>query len=310
MTLKDSWWLLKETGKEWSKDKVPRLGAALSYYTALSLAPLLVIALAVAGLVFDKGAARDQLRHQVQDLIGSQGWDLIRVMLDSAGKPTEGGLAAILGVVMLLFGAGGVFGELQDSLNTIWEVQPKPGRPILTMIRERFLSFTMVVGIGFLLLVSLLVSTVLSALTHWLGGYLAGLGYLWQALNFVVSLGVFVLLFAMIFKILPDVNIGWKDVWLGAGVTALLFGLGKFLIGLYLGNSGVGSAYGAAGSLVVLLVWVFYSAQILFFGAEFTKVYANKFGAHIVPAANAEPVTAEARAHQGIPKTRASEPVA
>jgi membrane protein len=302
MTIKQTWEVLKDTGEQWLTDKVMRLGAALAYYTALSMAPLLVIILAIAGFVFGEEAARGQLVGQIKDLVGQQGAQAIQAMVAHSHQESGGVLATVISVIMLLFGSSGVFGELQDSLNTIWEVQPKPGRAIWEMIRDRFLSFAMVLGIGFLLLVSLVLSTGLEALGSFVGGLAGTWAPVFQVVNFFASLGIFTLLFAMIFKILPDVKIGWKDVWLGAAVTALLFDLGKYLIGLYLGQSSYSSTYGAAGSFVVLLVWVYYSSLILFFGAEFTKVYANKFGSRIVPAENAEPVTEEARAQQGIPR--------
>jgi membrane protein len=294
--------LIKEAGSEWLEDKAPRLGAALAYYTIFSLAPLLVIVIGVAGLIFGQDIARSQVLNQIQGLIGEQGGEAIRSMVENASKPTAGGVGAVLGIIMLLFGAAGLFGQLQDALNTVWGVQPKPGGGIWGFIRERFLSFTMVLGITFLLLTSLLVSAGLAAFVQLLGNWQAG--WLGHAVNEVVSLVVITLLFALLFRFLPDAEIAWKDVWLGAAITALLFEVGKFLIGLYLGHSGVASAYGAAGSLAVLLVWLYYSGQIFLFGAEFTKVYANRFGSRIVPAPNAEPVTPEARAEQGMPRDR------
>ena len=278
MKSKEIFELLKETYNEWSEDKASRLAAALAYYTIFSIAPLLIIAIAVAGLVFGQEAARGQLDNQIQSLVGQQSAELIQTMVESASKPTSGIIATVLAIAAILFGASGLFGQLQDALNTIWEVEPKPGRGILGIIKDRFLSFTMVLGIGFLLLVSLVLSALLSALDTYLTDLLPGSIYLLQILNFVISFGVITLLFAMIYKILPDVQIAWSDVWIGAAVTSLLFAVGKFLIGLYLGNSSAGSAYGAAGSLVILLLWIYYSAQILLFGAEFTQVYAKKYG--------------------------------
>jgi membrane protein len=203
-------------------------------------------------------------------------------------------------VATLLLGAAGVFGQLQDALNTIWGVKPKPGRGFWATIKDRFASFTMVLGVGFLLLVSLTLTTVLSALVKYVSGSIPALAAIGQVLDFIVSFAVITLLFALIFRVLPDVKIDWRDVWLGAALTSILFVVGKFAISVYLGRSGVASAYGAAGSLVVLLLWVYYAAQILFSGAEFTKVYAKTFGSKIVPADDALPVTAEARAEQGL----------
>lgn len=296
------WWqLVKDTASEWLEDKAPRLGAALAYYTIFSLAPLLVIVIAIAGLVFGREAVQGHIAQQLQNLIGEQGARTLETMVANASKPGEGTLASILGIVMLLFGAMGLFGQLQDALNTIWEVQPKPGRGIWGFLRERFLSLSMVMGSAFLLLVSLVVSAAMAALAGLWGDWQASiLGHL---VNGTVSFVVITLVFAMIYRYLPDAKISWQDVWLGALITALLFTIGKFLIGLYLGHSSVSSTYGAAGSLAVLLIWLYYSAQIFLFGAEFTKVYADHYGSRIVPAENAVPVTEEARAEQGIPRT-------
>ncbi|MEO7912595.1 MAG: YihY/virulence factor BrkB family protein [Roseiflexaceae bacterium] len=295
--------LLKDTFSEWSEDKVPRLAAALAYYTAFALAPLLLIAISVAGLVFGREAASNQIGQQLSGLLGPSAAESINTMVAAAGADKGGGiLASIIGIVTLLFAASGVFGELKDSLNTIWEVQPKPNQGFIATIKQRFFSFAMVVGVGFLLLVSLVLSTALGALGGIVAGDQADQSLIWKAVNFVVSFGVITLLFALIYKVLPDVKIQWRDVWIGALVTALLFTLGKAAIGWYLGRPGTTSTYGAAGSFVALLLWVYYSAQILFFGAEFTQVYAKAYGSQIEPAANAVPVTEEARAQQGIPR--------
>jgi membrane protein len=295
--------LMKETFSEWSEDKVPRLAAALAYYTAFALAPLLLIAIAVAGLVFGREAATNQIGEQLSGLLGPSAAESVNTMVAAAGANQGGGiLASIIGVATLLFAASGVFGELQDALNTIWEVQPKPDQGLLATIKQRFFSFAMVLGVGFLLLVSLVLSAALSALGGVVAGDQADQSLIWKAINFVVSFGVTTLLFALIYKVLPDVKIQWRDVWIGALVTSLLFTLGKAAIGWYLGRPGTTSTYGAAGSFVALLLWVYYSAQILFFGAEFTQVYAKAYGSRIEPAENAVPVTEEARAQQGIPR--------
>lgn len=301
MKLKDIWTLLKDTYHQWSEDKASRLAAALSYYTIFSLAPLLVIAIAITGLVYGQQAAQNQIVGQIQGLVGHNGAQAIQTMIEGARKPSTSIIATIIGIILLLFGAAGLFGQLQDALNTIWEVTPKPNQGVWAMIKERFLSFTMVLGIGFLLLVSLVISATLSALGVFITGLLPGMDILLQVVNFVVSFAVVTFLFAMIFKYLPDAEIAWRDVWLGAIVTAFLFTVGKFLIGLYLGRSSVTSSYGAAGSLVVILLWVYYSGQILFFGAEFTQVYANKFGSHIVPEPDAIKTPGTERGEQGIP---------
>jgi membrane protein len=290
----------KKTISEVGEDKIPRLAASLSYYTLLSLSPLLVLAIAAAGLVFGEEAARGQIAEQLRQVFGPEAGDAIQAMVAHANQPGSGVLGSIVGVVVLLFGASGVFGELQDSLNTIWEVTPRPGRGVLGMVKDRFFSFTMVLGVAFLLLVSMVLSAALAAVGQWLTSF-AGVEWLWQGVNFVVSLAMITLLFALVFKVIPDVKIRWRDVWIGASVTAVLFTVGKFLIGLYVGKAGVASPYGAAGSLVVIVVWVFYSAHILFIGAEFTQVYARALGSPLEPARGAIAVTEEARAQQGIP---------
>jgi membrane protein len=288
-----AWWrLLIQTFSDWYNDKAPELGAALAFYTALSVAPLLVIVLGIAALVFGQQAASGEIINQMQQMVGEQGAKAIADMIQSANQPTKGTIATVLSVVTLLFGASGVFGELQSALNSIWRVQPKPGRGIWGIIRDRFVSFAMVLGVAFLLLVSLVISTVLAAMGTLLNQLPDSLHWIAQVLNAGVSFVVITLLFAMIFRVLPDVKIAWRDVWLGAIVTAALFTVGKTAIGLYLGQSAMASSYGVAGSFVVFLVWVYYSAQILYFGAELTKVYANQFGSKIVPAENAMPIAA------------------
>jgi membrane protein len=273
--------MLKEAAADWSQDNAPRLGAALSYYTIFSLAPLLLISIGVAGLVFGQEAAQGRIVHQIDGLLGTDGARAVQDMLENARKPATGTLATLAGFVTLLFGATGAFTELRSSLNTVWEVETPPTRGLFGMLKARFLSFTLVLGVGFLLLVSLVLSAALAAAGALFDGRLPGGDAVLEALNFVVSLAVVTLLFAMIYKLLPDTHVEWRDVWFGAGVTAALFTLGKFLIGLYLGRGSVGSAYGAAGSLVIILVWVYYAAQILFFGAELTQVYARRHGSRI-----------------------------
>ncbi|CAG0935770.1 hypothetical protein TFLX_04620 [Thermoflexales bacterium] len=292
--------LIKATLQEWGEDKAARLAAALAYYTVFSIPPLLIIVLAVVGQFYDQSTARQQLMAQIADLLGREGADFIQGLLESASRPADTFLASLLSVVTLLLGATGVFGELQGALNTIWEVAPKPGRGWLGTLKDRFLSFTMVLGIGFLLLVSLVVSTALSALGNFFAGEVAQTSGVLQLLNSLVSFGIITLLFALIFKVIPDVRIAWRDVWLGALVTALLFVIGKFAIGLYLGRSSVASTYGAAGSLVIILLWIYYSAQILFLGAEFTQVYANRYGSQVRPAADAVLLTEKRRVQQGL----------
>jgi membrane protein len=290
------WAILKEASTQWVADKAPRLGAALAYYTIFSLAPLLVIVIGVAGIVFGHDAAQGQIAAQVEKLVGHQGGEAIQTMVQSASKPGRGLLGTVLGAVMLLFGAAGLFGQLQDALNTVWGVQPKSGRGVWGIIRDRFLSFSMVLGVAFLLLVSLIVSSALAAIGGLLGDWQTG--SIGLAVTTLFDLLVITTLFALIYRFLPDAIIAWRDVWLGAALTAALFTLGKFLIGLYLGQAGVGSAYGAAGSLAVLLIWLYYSAQIFLFGAELTKAYANQMGSRVIPKENAESVIAAAAAPQ------------
>jgi membrane protein len=293
--------VFKQAAADWSEDKASRLAAALAYYTIFSIAPLLLIAIAVAGMVFGEEAARGQIVGQIQELIGPQGAEAIQGMIANAGQNKgQGTVATLIGIALLLFGASGVFAALQDSLNTIWEVAPKPDQGIWATIRTRFLSFGMVLGIGFLLLVSLLLSAALTGAAKMVSGYIANNEALLQVLNLGVSFVVITLLFAALYKYLPDAKIRWKDVWIGAIVTSLLFGLGKYLIGLYLGHSSTSSTFGAAGSLVVLLIWVYYSAQIFFFGAEFTQAYANRYGTRVQPSDHAVAVTEEMRAQQGL----------
>ncbi len=279
--------VLKQTFRDWSDDRAPRLGAALAYYTVFSIAPLIIIVIAIAGIWFGKQQAQDQIFGQIAGLLGEQGAKAISGMLQAAEKPHEGMIASVLAVVTLLFGATGVFVQLQDALNTIWEVKPKPGRGVMGFVRQRVLSLALVFAIGFLLLVSLVLSAGLAAAGKWFEGAMPGGEELWHAINFLVSFVVVAGLFTLMFKYLPDVKVAWKDVWLGGTLTALLFTIGKFALGMYLGRSSVSSAYGAAGSLVIVLLWVYYSAQILFFGAEFTQVYANRFGKKLEPAENA-----------------------
>jgi membrane protein len=274
--------ILKTAAQDWLADKAPRLGAAVAFYSMLSLAPLLILSIAVVGLVFGEATAREQIVSQFRSLVGPEGARAVAAMIEHARKPGAGIVASLLGVATLLFGASGVFGELKDALNTIWEAQPKPRPGLWGFIRDRVLSFGMVLVIGFLLLISLVISTVLAGLGSFAAGRLPAVAGVMEAVNFVVSLGVFTLLFALIFKVLPDARVAWRDVWVGAAITAVLFAVGKFALGLYLGKASVGSPYGAAGSLVVLLIWIYYSAQILFFGTEVTQVYANHFGSRIV----------------------------
>jgi membrane protein len=300
MNFKNIFELVRDTFKDWSEDKAARLGAALAYYTIFSIGPLLVIAIAIASLVFGDVAARGQIVGTIGGMVGEDGGKLIEDSIENANQGGGNIIATAIGIGTLLFGAAGVFGQLKDALNTIWEVKPKPNLGFMHTIKERFFSFTMVLGTGFLLLVSLVISAAVAALGKFLSNHLPGADIIWQVVNFLVALAVITLMFALLFKFLPDVKIGWKDVWIGALVSALLFLVGQFLLGFYLGSGAVGSAWGAAGALVIILVWVYYSAQIFFLGAEFTQVYTNKFGSRVRPEPYAEFVTEDARAQQGM----------
>lgn len=286
--LSNVWNLSKETAKDWLDDDAPSLAAALAYYALLSLAPLLVISVGVAGWFLGSEAARGQVSGQLSSIVGSEAADGIQSVVASANEPKRGVIGAVVGIVTLFVGASGVFGQLQTSLDRIWEVKPKPDRGFWVQVKERFFSFTMVLGVAFLLLVSLVLSSLLSSVGQFLADTLPGGAVVWQVINFALSFGVVSLLFALIFKVVPDAKVQWRDVWVGAIVTALLFTIGKQVLGLYLGKAALGSSYGAAGSIVALVVWVYYAAQILFMGAEFTQVQARHRGATIEPTANAE----------------------
>lgn len=280
------WSMLKAAAKDWSDDDAPQLGAALSYYTIFSLAPILVIVIAVAGLVFGEAAARGEIVGQIQGLVGQQGAQMVQTMLENTSRPGQGIVALIAGVVTLVLGATGAVIQLQKSLDQVWDVRFE-GSGIKGQVTQRLRALALVLGVGFLLLVSLVVSAALSGLSGLIERTVGMPPFVLQLINIVVSIAVLTVLFAMIFRYLPHVEIAWRDVWVGAATTAVLFTIGKFLIGLYLGQSSVGSTYGAAGSLAILLIWIYYSAQIVLFGAEVTQVYANRTGARIRPSEHA-----------------------
>ena len=265
---------------DWNDDNAPRLGAALAFYTILSISPLVILVVAIISLVFDRTSAQAHLLDQVQSLMGNEGRTAVESMLASGGKASSGVVATLIGLATLLFGASGVFGELRSALNTIWEADPKVHAGIWGMLRERFFSFGMVFSVGFVLLVSLVASAGLAAVTKYFSGLIPLPPFVLASVNFLVSFAGIAVLFGLILKYVPETKVEWSDVRIGAVATALLFTVGKSLLGLYLGKASPGSAYGAAGSLVVLVIWIYYSAQIFFLGAEFTHVYAmSKRGA-------------------------------
>jgi membrane protein len=293
--------LIAATVSNWSAINAPRLGAALAFYTTLSMAPLLVFSIGIAGLVFGRPAAQGRIVAQIGDLVGPQGGAVIQGLLLDSSRTSSGFGWTVAGILMLLFGASGVFGELRDSLNLVWGVRTTGGGGLRAMVQYRFFSFAMVVGIGFLLIVSLLVSAAIAAAGKFFEQFLPAPEAMLHLGSTVISFLAVTVLFALLYKVVPDVRIEWQDVWMGAAVTSLLFSIGKFLIGLYLGKASVGSAYGAAGSLVVFLVWVYYSAQIFFLGAEFTHIFAERRGSRAQARAERKRSTAEAQA-SGHPK--------
>jgi membrane protein len=278
VSLATLWQLAKETATEWMNAKPFRLAAALAYYTLFSIAPLLVVALGIAGLAFGEEAARGQIFGPLQSLLGPKSADAVQNAVAAASIKSSGVVATLTGLGTLLVGASAVFGELQDALNTIWDAKPSPNAGIWDVAKKRLLSMSMVLVIGFLLLVSLALSAMLNAVGAYMGGILPVSAFVLETINFVVSFGIITVLFGAIYKVLPDIDNSWSDVWIGAAVTAALFTCGKSAIGFYIGQAALDSTYGAAASLVVVLVWIYYSSLILFFGAEFTHVYARSRG--------------------------------
>lgn len=273
----------------WWEDNALRLGASLAYYTLFAIAPVLLVAIAIAGLAFGPEAVRGEIVGQLQGLVGRDGAAAVQSMLEGASRPQSGMFATVIGSITFVFAATGAFLELQTVLNTIWRVKPNPDANLAAFVRDRIRSFGIVLAIGFLLLVSLAISAALAAASAWLDRRAPGLPLLWQVSNATVSLAVITTLFAMLYKFLPDVTLEWRDVITGAFVTAVLFTLGKQVIGLYLGQSSTASSYGAAGSVIVLLLWVYYSTQIMLVGAEFTRIYADAHGSRPRPESFAEP---------------------
>lgn len=290
---KSVWELFKATLLQWFDDQPFQLSSSLSYYTLFSLAPLLIIVIGIAGFAFGHDAAQRQIVETIQGMVGPQTADAVQgIIKNASNQPRTGIFSAALGIIALIVGAGGVVGQLQTSLNTIWGVTPKSKKGIWVFVRQRFISFAMVLAIGFLLLVSLVISAMVTALTQFSGAYIGGVETIAHLLDVIISFVLVTGLFAMIFKFLPDAKINWRDVWIGALLTSILFTVGKFLIGLYLGHSGATSTYGAAGSLITILLWVYYSSLIFFLGAEFTQVFATWYGSGVSPNDNAEPISA------------------
>ncbi|PYQ17429.1 MAG: ribonuclease BN [Acidobacteria bacterium] len=302
--------LLKQTYEEWSHDQIPRLAAALAYYTAFSIAPVLVVVIAVAGLAFGAAKVQTAIIDQLRGLLGEQGASLVGTMIASALRPRDSRLAMLLGLGAVLLGASGLFAQLQDALNTVWEVKPRPGRGVWGMLKDRGVSFAMVLAVGFFLLVTLVVSAALAGLRGFVDARLGGAAFVLTTLGLVADFALTTLLIGLLLKYLPDVRLRWRHVLPGAAVTSLLFAVGKLAIGAYLGRAAVGSAFGAAGSLAIVLLWVYYSAQILLLGAELTQVWTRRQGASIEAKPNAEshrrpegkcaPVPAAARAEPAL----------
>ncbi len=301
--------LFAQSFNDWMEDRALRFSAALAYYSIFAMAPLVIIAISVAGLIFGQQAARGEVYQQIEWLLGSKGAAEIQTLIQASSDAHKSLLATVVGIVTLLIGASGVFGQLKDALNSIWGVRLKPGGGVMASLQEYLLSFSMVLGVGFLLIISLLLSAVLQAVNNFMTGYLPIPSFV-MPLTALISFAILVVLFALIFKVLPDVEIGWEDVWIGATVTAILFAVGKYLLSLYLGTSSVASSFGAAGALILVLVWVYYSTTIFLLGAEFTKVYADRYGSGIQPSSKACFVSAEMRAEQGLAKAEEAAPAA
>lgn len=284
MNFREIWRLIKETFSEWQFNQVSLLASSLAYYTVFSLAPLMILVIMIVGAIFGEAAAKGEIVERIQGTVGQEGAQVIETAIANIREDTTGGpFQVIFTIGFLIFGASGVFAQIQNALDKIWEVKPEPGRNIFHFLRKRLLSFAMVLVIAFLLLVSLVANTALAAIIDFLGDFLPEVGYVWQLLSFLVSFGMVTLLFAAIYTILPDAEVQWRDAFVGALITAVLFMLGQYLFGLFLGQTDFGSAYGVAGSFVIVITWIYYTAHILFVGAEFTKVYARRHGSPIVP---------------------------
>ena len=287
MILMNSWSFLKRLFKSWSEDRISSQAAALAYYTLFSLAPFLLICIFIIGMVFGEEAARSQIMSQISNLIGTAAASQIQEIIQNANKPDTAFVTRIISGIVLLFSATGVFSEIQEGLNTIWGVKTNPDAGWIATFKKRFLSFVMVLGVAFLLLVSLILSALLSLLNSYLNYFMSTSILIDLIINDVLSFVIITVLIAMMYKILPDVDLSWHDVWLGAVITSVLFSFGKVLIGVYLIQFHISSVFGVASSLIIILIWVFYSAQIFFIGAEITKIFSTNKGKKIQPSRNA-----------------------
>jgi membrane protein len=280
MRARSAWEIVKATFADWQEDEAPRLAASLAYYAIFSLAPLLIIVVAVVSFVY-RGDTVDQIEAHLTSLMGADAARMVSRTIAQTNTTGEGLAATVIGIAAVLLGATGVFAELHTAMNKIWEVPASSAPSWLAWMRERTLSFAMVLAVACLLVLSLALSTFISAASQYFSYMLPGAAFVWYVVDLVVSLSIITFLFAILFRYVPDIRVAWRDVWAGALATAVLFVIGKFLLGLYLGRSSVGSAFGAAGSILVILAWIYYSAQILFLGAEFTQVYASRYGSRI-----------------------------
>ncbi len=296
--LKEIWFLFRDTYREWSKDKANRMSAGLAYYTIFSMAPFLLIAIFIAGLVFGPAAAQGRLLTEISTVVGRDAASAIQQILINANRPFTGALATIIGVLTMLYGASGMFLQIQDSLDLIWKVPQKENPHPFDFIKNRFMSFLMVLAAGLLLLLLLTSSTLQNTIQTYFGDYFSPDENFWRFNNFLTTFLMITAVFAMVFKIIPRVPIRWRDVWLGAMLTALLFNLAKTFLAMYLGSSSISTTYGAASSLIILMVWVYYSAQVFLFGAEFTKVYTRRFGSM-----RARPAAAQPDQQPAVPET-------
>lgn len=291
--------LIKGAFQDWSKDKAARLAAALAYYTIFSIGPMLLVVIAIVGFIFGSDAAQGKITSTLTGVLGADGAKFLQGLIASANHPAAGIIATVVGLVTLLMSALGIFGQLKDALDTIWEVEPEKGGGIMGIIKKELLNFLILLGAGVLLVASLLANTLFAAISPLIGGLFQDLAILWNVLNYIVSFAILSFMFGALYKFLPDVRIAWKDALIGGAATALLFVVGQIALGIYLGFAKVGSAFGAAASLVVLLVWIYYSAIIVLLGAEFTQEYANNYGSGVQPKPGASFMTEEARAQQG-----------